>query len=172
MRIIPRQEWKALPNKYKPTPHIPNKITVHHQGGTENNPLMRQHPMWRGPETVRSIQRSHMNDRMWIQIGYHFIVGPNGEVFQGRQINETGSHVANNNTGNVGIMLIGNFEIETPTEFQLQATRDVILLIHSVYPHMDLPRQIYAHREFRYTDCPGRNLFQFVLDLKYGKEKF
>jgi hypothetical protein len=104
-------------------------------------------------------------------IGYHALIAPNGDIYQGREFNITGSHVKNRNTGNIGIMLIGNFEVEHPTIVQLSTLKELIKHIGGLFPTIPLPSMIYGHKEWQYTDCPGKNLYQFVLNLKFGKEK-
>lgn len=170
MKFITREEWKAVRPRVVITPHIPMKITVHHQGASEKNPRLCVQPLFKGSESIRGIQKWHMEGRAFVDIAYHRIIAPNGDVYEGRKLNQTGAHVKNRNTGNVGIMLIGNFEVEKPTDIQLQVLKEVIKDIAKQYPTIPLPTGIFGHKEFQYTDCPGKNLYQFVLNLKFGKE--
>lgn len=170
MKFITREEWRAVRPRVVITPHVPTRITIHHQGGTDKQPRLCVQPLFRGSETIRNIQKYHMEQNAWVDIGYHRIIAPNGDVYEGRKLNQTGAHVKNRNTGNIGIMLIGNFEVETPTKAQLETLKLLIKEIAKEYPTIPLPSAIYGHKEFMYTDCPGRNLYPFVLNLKFGKE--
>jgi hypothetical protein len=78
--------------------------------------------------------------------------------------------VKNNNTGNIGICVIGNFEVEKPTGEQLAALKKAIIHISNLFPSVarGLPKNIFGHRHFMATDCPGANLIDFVNGLKYG----
>ncbi len=41
---------------------------------------------------VRGIQNFHIDDRGWADIGYHFLVGENGKVYEGRGWDRQGAH--------------------------------------------------------------------------------
>ena len=43
-------------------------------------------------QRVRSIQNFHIDDRGWADIGYHFLVGENGKVYEGRGWDRQGAH--------------------------------------------------------------------------------
>lgn len=106
--------------------------------------------------TVRSIQALHMDTRHWADIGYHFCVGRDGTVFEGRLMSARGVHTETYNTGSLGICLLGNFEEITPTENQLNATQSLInwLALRLRVTHLA------GHRDFNdQTRCPGANLY-------------
>lgn len=167
MKLITRAEWKAIPCRGVRVPHVPTKITIHHEGaGDPHQPVMKS---FKGAETIRNIQRFHMDDRGWTDIAYHRIIAPNGDVYEGRPLNTVGAHVKSRNTGNIGIMVVGNFEVETPTAIQLQVLKELIKDIAREFPTIHLPSMIYGHKEWQMTDCPGKNLYPIVLDIKFGK---
>ena len=43
-------------------------------------------------ERVQWIQDFHQINRSWVDIGYHFLVGENGKVYEGRGWNRQGAH--------------------------------------------------------------------------------
>ncbi|CAF1501309.1 unnamed protein product, partial [Rotaria sordida] len=43
-------------------------------------------------QRVKSIQNYHQLDRGWVDIGYHFLVGENGKVYEGRGWNRQAAH--------------------------------------------------------------------------------
>ena len=43
-------------------------------------------------DRVKSIQRSHQIGNGWDDIGYHFLVGENGKVYEGRGWDRQGAH--------------------------------------------------------------------------------
>lgn len=51
-----------------------------------------------------------MNTRKWSDIGYNFLVGEDGNVYEGRGWGKTGAHTVGYNSKSVGICFIGNFE--------------------------------------------------------------
>ena len=46
-------------------------------------------------------------------IGYHFVIQRNGEVDEGRPIEQTGAHVKGHNHDSIGICYIGGVEAAT-----------------------------------------------------------
>lgn len=102
-------------------------------------------------------------------IGYHAVIAPDGEIYQGRPFDVVGAHTKNNNTGNIGIMIVGNFEVEKPSKEQIQSLKELIIFLKTIFPQLDIPKCIHGHKEFMMTDCPGKNLFPIIMDLKYGK---
>ncbi len=94
-------------------------------------------------------------------IGYHFVIDPYGRLFEGRDLRYQGAHAnGDNNVGNIGICLIGNFEKEKPTQAALDALEREIGALRQKY---DIPRsRVYGHRELRATECPGDALMRWV----------
>lgn len=112
--------------------------------------------------TVREIQNLHMDDRGWADIAYHFIVGRSGEVFEGRALNVRGTHVEGFNTGSVGVVFLGNFEITSPTVLQLQTGQQLIdwLALRLELTHLA------GHYQFNSdTVCPGATMIPSLAGL-------
>lgn len=109
--------------------------------------------------TLIEIQRVHRDDRGWADVAYHYFVGQNGIIYEGRDLNVRGTHVRAYNTGSLGICLLGNFMSESPTVAQLNST---LSLIKWVSEHLALSH-IASHREFNLeTQCPGNNLYVYM----------
>lgn len=151
--VLPRSAWaggQPIPSRMDPMLPV-NKITVHHDGMPPVSIRSQQDVAQR----LEQIRRAHL-ERSFGDIGYHFIVDPSGRVWQGRQLNWQGAHVANQNPGNLGIMCLGNFEHQSPTDAQLSALDRFLGAQASRY---GVPaNRIYTHRELAPTICPGRNL--------------
>lgn len=106
--------------------------------------------------TVQEIQTLHMDDRGWADIGYHFCVGQNGMVYEGRMMSARGVHTEMYNTGSLGVCLLGNFEEMMPTQAQLDSTQGLLnwLVLRLHLSHLA------GHRDFNsQTLCPGVNLY-------------
>ena len=58
-------------------------------------------------EQVAEIRRWHVEGNGWRDIGYHHLIGRNGEHAVGRPETAIGAHVAGRNSGTIGICLIG-----------------------------------------------------------------
>ena len=62
----------------------------------------------------------------WDDIGYNFLVGGNGKIYEGRGWDRVGAHVKNWNSKSVGISFIGTFMTTKPTDAALKAAQDLI----------------------------------------------
>lgn len=151
MNIIKREDWGMLPpsNSYKS--QKANKIIVHHNGAGSKPNI----PDFKGKETIRAIERWHVEVNNWNALGYHFIIAPNGDIYQGRPIFVRGAHAGyKNNINSIGIMLYGNFDYENPTTEQIKALKELIV-------HLNI-YDIYGHKDVRNTTCPGKNLYKII----------
>ena len=160
--VISRSDWGARnPNKACGFSHDPYRMSIHHtsipadDGG---NPAAR----------MRQMQAFHIDNRGWCDIGYHFIVSQSGKIYQGRSSSQrTGAHVGGQNTGNIGISLIGNFEVQTPNSTQLDAAVDIMQWVHDTHAITLDSSRVKGHGDWpgQWTDCPGKNLKSLLPDL-------
>jgi len=168
--VIARTSWGALPAL--PARMIRNtggwkKITVHHSAEAEPAPL--DGSAESSAAALRLIQRSHLKSKMppWGDIGYHFVIDPEGRIFQGRDLAWQGAHAGgDNNVQNIGVCLIGNFDDEHPAAAQLESLRKLLDNLRSTY-HI-ARSEVHKHLEFRSTDCPGKYLTPWVDDYRKG----
>ena len=162
--VIARAKWGAMPAR--PALMIKNtggwtKITVHHSAEAEPAPL--DGSLESSAAALRQIQRSHLKGKTppWGDIGYHFLIDPEGRVFQGRDLAWQGAHAkGDNNVQNIGICVLGNFDEEKPTAAALESLRNLLDDLRRTY-HI-ARSEVHKHAEFRNTDCPGKNLRPWV----------
>jgi N-acetylmuramoyl-L-alanine amidase len=110
---------------------------------------------------MRDFQDVHMDGRHWADIGYHFGIDPDGQIYAGRDIGSRGASVAGHNTGLIGIVVMGHFEWEAPTDAQLAALQTLVNHLTTSY---DLTH-LAGHGDLNAdTACPGRYL-KLYLDL-------
>jgi N-acetyl-anhydromuramyl-L-alanine amidase AmpD len=137
-----------------------NRITIHHEGHT---------PVWFTDELntkarLEQVRNIHTRDRRWGDIGYHYIIDRAGRVIEGRPLAYQGAHVSKQNPHNVGVMLLGNFEKQSPSQAQLAAMQSTLRYLMAKYR---VPvKRVYTHRELGPTVCPGRNLQPRVASLR------
>jgi len=62
----------------------------------------------------------------WWDIGYNFLVGEDGNVYEGRGWNNMGAHVRGHNRNSIGIAIIGNFGSRKPNYAALYAATQLI----------------------------------------------
>jgi hypothetical protein len=155
-----RQAWGARPTANCGTPHAPQYLTIHHTATPNNEP----DPKVR----LRNIQAFHIDQRGWCDIGYHFLVSPDGQIWQGRDDEAaTGAHVGGHNTNNVGIGHLGTFSEVEPPDAMLDGTTRLIRWLDQTYG-LTLDRDhLRGHREWpdNSTECPGDRLFSRLEDL-------
>ena len=153
--VLDRELWskgKGVPSEMDPM--IPPRwITVHHDGMD----MFLASNQAGAADRIETIRLGHRS-KGWGDIGYHFIVDRGGRVWEGRDIRYQGAHVKNCNEANIGVMCLGNFELQSPSEKQLDALEDLIGKLRAQYR---ISRSgVRTHREWpgARTACPGRNL--------------
>jgi hypothetical protein len=112
-------------------------------------------------EAIRRIQHHAMSERSFGDIGYHFLIDPEGRVFEGRSMAWQGAHAGgDNNIENVGVCLLGNFETGRPSQEALDALSRTLDHLCRSY---GIPRnRVHAHLELKNTLCPGRELTRWL----------
>jgi hypothetical protein len=187
--VVTRAEWGADESIKKTRGGCKRRffpvqqIFVHHTAGSNGDP----HP----EATMRAIYYFHTVTRGWCDVGYNFVVGPGGRIFEGRwarpfprgEIHDSedpsgrvarGAHVAEFNSGSVGISLMGNFSTtDVPRAMRRALVRTIAWeaarhgldpLARHVYrnPETGLRKRlrvIAGHRDAGQTSCPGGNLY-------------
>jgi hypothetical protein len=161
--LLTREQWRAKPPLDDPAmvPHTPSAITLHHTA-TPQNPD-------RAPgQALRNLQAfsqreaplaSGATKAAWADVPYHFYIHPTGTIVQGRHIDFQGdSNTKYDLADQVQVVLEGNFEIERPTDRQLESLDALILALVEQY---DIPAdRIRSHgvRAEGKTLCPGQAL--------------
>ncbi len=128
------------------------RVTVHHEGWTPVTFTDARSTAAR----IEKIRRIHTEDRGWSDIGYHYVVDRAGRVWNARPLQYQGAHVRDQNEQNVGILVLGNFDKQAPSNVQLQSLVEVLRVIQRKF---NVPKsKVYTHQELAKTACPGRAL--------------
>lgn len=105
-------------------------------------------------KNMQFMQGFHMDHNGWSDLGYHYVIYPSGNVYEGRPSHTRGAH--SNNAGNSmpGISFAMNSELEVATPASLAAFDDLcdMLGLTSVIGHRWVPGNA--------TACPGKNLIR------------
>ncbi|MGH8104180.1 MAG: peptidoglycan recognition protein family protein [bacterium] len=159
-RWISRADWGATEARQGAVPQNPERIIIHHTATPRASD-------YAGHETVLEIQRFHQNDRGWDDTAYHFVIAPDGAVYEGRPPRVEGAHVKNHNQGSIGVALIGNFE-SGEDKIPTAAWRSLVKLVELLCERFEIPRRsIHGHRDFNAaTACPGDCLYSRLPDLR------
>ena len=170
--LIPREAWGAAPPRERRNaaghlidpydPHNPARLVAHHS-------YLPDAAGFRGADSIGSIQRFHMGPKNgWVDIGYHFLVAPDGlAIYQGRPPDAIGAHCGGNtpagthrlfgNTGSVGICLIGDYDRETPSPQAILTLSALFEWLRVRYGKLPLYGHFQAWSKPPKT-CPGKNL--------------
>ncbi|GIY99303.1 peptidoglycan-recognition protein SC2 [Caerostris extrusa] len=152
VNIVSRDQWRARNAMRVRKIRVPvNHIIILH---TVTNFCSSQQQCTRA---VQFVQDMHLDDRGWWDIAYNFLVGGDGQIYEGRGWQHTASFAINYNTIAYGVAFIGNFNRDTPSELMLNATQNFIRCgIRKV------TYEIHGHRDVSCTESPGNNLYSEI----------
>ncbi|KAH8418233.1 hypothetical protein KR222_006312 [Zaprionus bogoriensis] len=157
LEIVSVSDWGGRPAKVELTKLV---LPVHH--------VIISHTAFEACETkeecasrVRIVQNFHMDSYNWDHIGYNFLVGGDGRVYEGRGWNIQGAHTLKYNVDSIGISFIGNFVKVRPTEEQLHACQ--LLIAEGVrLKKIATDYRLYGHGQLRTTESPGAMLYGII----------
>ncbi len=145
------------------------KIIIHHTATTSNLD---------DPEAaIRAIYYYHAVSRKWGDIGYNFIVAPNGKVYEGRAggAKVVGAHAAGYNTGSVGVALLGNYQDSALPADMMKGLTGIVYEKAKDYGidvkgssefRGESMKNLMGHRDVGSTTCPGGNTYDYLPDLR------
>lgn len=128
------------------------------------------------PEQFDAVKRYHI-DKGWGDIGYHFLIEPDGEVKTGRSEETEGAHTIGYNDKSLGICLSGNFDIQEPTIGQMEALRGLLerlMVKYKVERENIVPHRTFANKTCygsKLTDVWARDLTSIKNNMIFYKEK-
>jgi len=155
-RILSRAEWGAraatsFTTISRPVP----RYFVHHSAGnsctTQSSCIT----------TVRGIQNYHMNTNGWSDIGYNFLVGEDGNGYEGRGWDRVGAHSPNYNSVAYGVCIMGTFMTTNPNNAALTVTQQLISCGISL-GKLSSNYSLHGHRDGTCTSCPGDRLYATI----------
>lgn len=166
IKIIPRSSWtNEGPVSFDIDPMKPiYRITIHHTAMPDDEDGK---PTGSVKLKLLKILYLHKHQKNWADIGYHYIIDHNGDIWEGRNIKYQGAHAQGiNNEGNIGVVLIGNYEENYAPEVQKKALVEFIHYLKEKYKIKST--NIFPHEHFTGTKCPGKNLMPLVNQLRKG----
>ena len=159
--VVARSKWaKGSPiparmNRMRPV----QRITVHHDGMSAYQSKAYNDTASR----LETIRRAHLrrSPEPFGDIGYHFAIDPAGRVWQCRPLSWQGAHVRRQNSGNLGIVLLGNYDKQSVNAAQQKA---LVQFIQASMKQYKVPvGRVATHQEMAATACPGRSLQAFMV---------
>ncbi|MEM8874815.1 MAG: peptidoglycan recognition family protein [Planctomycetota bacterium] len=154
--IIAAEQWnstpQAFPDEYL---HEPTTVLLHHAGVTweaGDNPAVK----------IKNLQTWGMRERGWHDVPYHFLIAPDGRIFEGRDMKyRPDTNTDFDTAGYINVQLWGNFDEQRVSLEQLRAT---VALVAHLAETVDMPTDdLVSHMDVANTGCPGTD-FQRYLD--------
>uniref|UniRef100_A0A1S4J2H7 Uncharacterized protein n=1 Tax=Culex quinquefasciatus TaxID=7176 RepID=A0A1S4J2H7_CULQU len=156
LRIIDRRTWLAQPAlefqpMESPVPYVVISHTATETADTQAGMVY----------MVRNIQCFHIESRRWHDIAYNFLVGNDGNVYEGRGWQRIGAHTHGYNSRGIGISFVGCFMNELPAKVAIEACK--LLIERGVKDgYIQEDYKLVAHCQCSPTESPGRKLFEEV----------
>lgn len=164
--VIARSRWAKAPPDYSDMERmLPVKyVTIHHDA---LSPFLATDAAT-SEARLELIRSAHRNKR-WADIGYHYVIDRAGRVYEARPVTWQGAHVKDHNEGNIGVLCMGNFEVQSPSEQQLNALVNYVQTLRQKYKVNT--KAVLTHREWRgaQTLCPGVNMQRKVATMRQNK---
>lgn len=162
--FISRSEWNAGPPTGSLSSTVPSHLVVHHSFSPGND-------VTNWVAAVRSIYVFHTGTNGWSDIGYNWLIDPQGNIYQGRawvgdNENTTGAHFCNLNANTMGVCMLGDFNLITPPPAAQNAlirllayrasTRSLDVQAQQLHASSNRTLNIISgHRDGCATVCPG-----------------
>ncbi len=180
--FVSREQWGCTPltcpAKDPPIFTTVTHLIVHHTDGVNDA------TDW--PAVIRSIWVLHVQGNGWNDIGYNYLVDPNGVLYEGRAGGDgvQGAHFSGVNGGTMGVALLGTYVdiappspmLETlkhmlawqavkwhldPSGERLHAASGLVLNVISGHRDADLSPQATST-----TECPGNAAYTFLPQIR------
>jgi N-acetylmuramoyl-L-alanine amidase len=177
-QLLTRAQWHCPSSNFQSKPQTAriNHLIVHHTA-TANDATD-----W--PAVVRTIWNFHAVTNGWRDVGYHYLIDPNGVMYEGRAGGEkvAGIHFSCCNTGTLGIAMLGNYLTTAPSEAAVQSLQTLLatkcqqlgldplgasfhastgLKLPHIAGHLDANAS-KSHHVCAGTHCPGETLYAML----------
>lgn len=174
--IVTREQY-GVPQTNSRLSALPKPVgmaVIHHTAGAAGSDFH---------ATVRGLHRFATRSRVLggkglTDVQYHYLVAPDGTIFQGRANAANGdlavgAHTPGWNHNTIAVCLLGNFQTGTPTPSAIEATIRVLDFLNAfgflrpdsfIVGHRDLGGLNGSYR----TACPGNALYAALWQIRDG----
>ncbi len=186
--IVSRTSWGCPDGEsspqFPPTYTTVTHLIIHHTA-TRNSATD-----W--PAEVRSIWTYHTYSNKWGDIGYNYLIDPNGIVYEGRAggDNVVGAHFSCQNDNTMGVALLGTYSSSLPTTNALNSLDNLLawkcaeesldplgssfhpgtaLTLHTISGHRDANPSLKickVNGRLKTTTCPGNTLYNNLSEIR------
>lgn len=180
--VVTREQWgctsQTCPVRDAPLYTTVTHLIVHHTAGVNAA------TDW--PAVVRSIWVLHVQGNGWNDIGYNYLIDPNGALYEGRAGGDgvLGAHFSGVNGGTMGVALLGTY-IDIPPPAPMMETLKSTLAWQASKWHLDPTDEnlhaasglvlpvISGHRDAGIspkatstTECPGNTAYSSLVEIR------
>lgn len=155
-------------------------LIVHHAAGSNTS------SNWAA--VVASIWNYHVNSNGWCDIGYNWLIDPNGVLYVGRGggNNVVGAHMCGYNQKTMGVCMLGDYNTATPSTASMNKLTELLawkccnsninpLGSGTITSYPGTMNNISGHKDGcapGYTDCPGTNLYNQLSALRVAVDNY
>lgn len=164
-QVEEREDWCPsgnCPVDATPAATTVTHLIVHHSAGVNTA------SDWSA--IVRSIWDFHVNGNGWDDIGYNYLVDPNGVIYVGRGNDVRGAHFCGQNSNTMGTCVLGDFTSTTPTLAAHESLQELLawkcqrsnIDPEAVTYHAGSNANLIGmagHRDGCNTSCPGNAFY-------------
>ncbi|KAI4877533.1 hypothetical protein NFI96_015811 [Prochilodus magdalenae] len=151
--IITRSMWEAQPYRGTPTQlSWPLAYLFIHHTYEPSVPCM---TFEQCAADMRAMQRYHQDTNGWADIGYNFVVGGDGKLYEGRGWTWQGAHTSGYNSVGYGVSYIGDFTSSIPSKAAMDLVRYDFARCCIDNGRLSASYTLRGHRNMDSTSCPG-----------------
>jgi uncharacterized protein (TIGR03437 family) len=153
-------------------------LVVHHSAGANAS------SDWAA--VVRSIWVLHVRGNGWNDIGYNYLIDPNGVIYEGRAGGDgvIGAHFSGVNSATMGVCMIGTYSTAEPRQQAIDSLKQLLSWQagrwsldpsgQTLHPASQLTLNVISgHRDAGLsprasgtTECPGNSLYSYLPSLR------
>lgn len=168
MKLVRYEDWAKPGSKHPGTKDMVlpvSRVFIHHTAGPT--------PISPAAEVtlLRQYDAQH-RAKGWDGIGYSFIVGPSGTVYEGRG-QRVGAHTDGLNSKGFGICFLGTFTDAVPAPAAMMGAAELMQMLISPSAEYGIPGgalrsnfTMAGHRDSSATACPGNKLYANLPNLR------
>jgi hypothetical protein len=157
--IVSAKQWgstpQPIPDSRKQTPKY---ITIHHAGvfvKSTTDPAV----------FVKNMQAWGQREKKWPDLAYHFLIAPDGRIFEGRPLEyEPEMNTIYQTNSHICVELMGDFGRQRMTPKQLDSLVKICAWLCSAYEIKPILIAGHNDRAPRQTACPGKDLYRYISD--------
>jgi hypothetical protein len=183
--IYPRSAWssaaydKRTKSVWPAEIVAPEVIIIHHTATNYKGATSKQ---------VKKIYRYHSYTRRWGDIGYNYVIGKDGAIFEARYGGNgaVGGHSyfngTNFNSASIGIAVLGNYVGENLTAESLDslqklvgwlaANNNISIKSNIKFHGKSFGNAVVGHKDVADTACPGKNIYNNLANIRGSAVSF